>query len=82
MPSIRKITIESAGNGFIVHVGCALFVSETREHMLHEIERYISRPFEVEAEYAKACKIDACQPAAPASDIAQILSPKMGGINA
>ena len=58
---MRRIKIEKAGNGFIIEVGCARFVSETVEHMLKEIERYIKAPKDVETEYLKAGRVDTDQ---------------------
>ena len=54
MPEFRKITIEPAGNGYIIRVGCAVFVSETVERMFSELARYLKSCKDVEAEYIKA----------------------------
>lgn len=40
-------------NGFIVKVGCQRVVFETREKLLAELDRYLTDPAGVEAEYRK-----------------------------
>ena len=47
------ITIETVNNGYIVTAGCMAMVFQERKNMLSEIERYLTKPKEVEREYSK-----------------------------
>ena len=50
------VTIKGACNGWIVQVGCQVFVADNLDHMLGEIKRYILNPQEVAREYLSAAK--------------------------
>lgn len=48
---LRKITIKSVLNGFIVKVGCQTLVFDDVNVMLSELGKYLLDPDEVEREY-------------------------------
>ena len=55
-----NIVIAPAMNGWIIKVGCATLVAVDKKKMLSEIDRYISKPEEVEEEYKKKALNKTC----------------------
>ena len=55
-PAYHKVVITEVLNGYIVEVGCARVVFETRERMLHELNRYLCNRKVVEQEYLSGKK--------------------------
>ena len=51
MFNMQEIKIKPASNGFIVEVGCKVFVVDSTKKLLKELERYIKDPNKVEKLY-------------------------------
>ena len=51
---MQNVTIEPVINGWIVRVGCGVWVAISKESMINEISRYIDSPRQVMAENLRA----------------------------
>lgn len=53
-----KHTIEirpSSNMGFLVYIGCGMFVADSKVSLIAQLERYLDNPEMYEKEYAKEC---------------------------
>ena len=48
---IHEIKIKKVNQGFIVTIGCQIFVSESKEKMFNAISEYFENPNEAEKKY-------------------------------
>ena len=51
MFEMKEVKIKPASNGFIVNVGCRIFVVESTKKLLKDLERYIKYPNKTEKSY-------------------------------
>lgn len=62
----REITIRPVLNGYHCQVGCQQLVFETREKLVKELDRYLTKPSDVEDEYRKTHGLNDMEPACDA----------------
>lgn len=51
MKNINTITIQNAVNGYVVNVGCKMFVISSKDELLDALDKYLTNPEETEKRY-------------------------------